>query len=278
MNFELPTLSCHLASFSSSSSPTFVALFNKKNKAMSIFTTTIPIWVSILFLFVFPITVLMISNVAKQAALKANLGNQKATTLQWGIIIFFSIYLLYAAVLSINGVFAENTLPPKVLLYTMLPLLIFLFGYVFNTKLYWKLLENTSLSSLIRLHIFRLVGIIFIIAYLYEALPARFALIAGIGDIATAIFCIPVAKWITEKKPWGITAAYIWNIFGFWDIVSVLVTAILTTKDSIENHTQSIAEIAKFPFAWIPAFAPAVIVFLHITVFKKLKIIENIKE
>ncbi len=36
-------------------------------------------------------------------------------------------------------------------------------------------------------------------------------------------------------------------------------------------ESQSIVEMAKFPFVWIPAFAPAIIIFMHIAIFKKLK-------
>jgi hypothetical protein len=116
------------------------------------------------------------------------------------------------------------------------------------------------------------VGVYFLIATYYNALPAHFAILAGLGDMAAAFGAIFIAKAIEENKSWSRKATLIWNIFGFWDIVSVIISAILTTRYSIQHpESQSIVEISKFPFVWIPAFAPVVIVFMHIAIFKKLK-------
>jgi hypothetical protein len=150
--------------------------------------------------------------------------------------------------------------------------MIFFFGFIFNKPIYWKILDGIPLQSLVRLHIFRFVGVYFLIATYYNALPDHFAILAGLGDMATAFGAIFIAKAIEENKSWSRKATLIWNIFGFWDIVSVLVSAVLTTRYSIQHpENQSIVEISKFPFVWIPAFAPVVIVFMHIAIFKKLK-------
>jgi hypothetical protein len=67
----------------------------------------------------------------------------------------------------------------------------------------------------------------------------------------------------------------VWNIIGFWDIISVLASAVIITKQAIASNTTGILEMTKFPFSLIPAFAPATksksIIFLHICIFKKLK-------
>jgi len=238
---------------------------------MENYFSNVPTWVSLLFIPTFPITIYFITQIIKRGAINAELPQKQVNNIQLGIWGFFTIYLIYTFILSITGLLSENTLPPRVLLFTAIPLLIFLFGFIFNKPLYWKILDKIPLASLIRIHIFRFVGVFFIISAYYKVLPSNFALLAGFGDIATAIGAIFVAKWVIEKKSWSRKATLIWNIFGFWDIVSVIISAILTTKNSLENNTQSIIEITKFPFVWIPAFAPAVIIFLHISVFKKLK-------
>ena len=63
---------------------------------------------------------------------------------------------------------------------------------------------------------------------------------------------------------------WIWNFIGLIDITSVIVTAVYLTKVSLESGGDGVAQFGTFPFSWIPAFAPATIVFLHILVFKKL--------
>lgn len=237
---------------------------------MTILTTVVPQWVSILFLLTIPIPIFMIANLAKQAAINTNLTNQKAKLIYNTILIFYLLYFLYVTLTSITGTFLENTLPPKIFFYTTLPLLAFLLLFVSNLKLYKTILQNATLQSLVQIHLFRLIGVFFLIINAYGAIPTKFAYIAGIGDIATALTSIFVAKAIINKKSYSRPLTIAWNIFGLLDILSVLTTAIITTKNAINTGAQGVAEIANFPFCLIPAFAPATIVFLHITIFKKL--------
>jgi Co/Zn/Cd efflux system component len=123
----------------------------------------------------------------------------------------------------------------------------------------------------VKIHVFRLVGVFFIVSWYYNILPKSFALIGGIGDIFAAITAIFVANLIEKKSKNYKKITLIWNIIGFWDIVSVITSAIYITKQAIDSNSQGILEMTKFPFCLIPAFAPATIIFLHICIFKKLK-------
>jgi hypothetical protein len=237
---------------------------------MNILPTSVPVWVSVAFILTFPIVILLIANVAKTAALNAGLGEPKAAKIRLTIIGFCAFYFIYVAIMSFTGIFQVNTLPPRIFLFTAIPLSIFYFGFVFRQKLYWTLLENAPLESLIRIHIFRLVGVFFLITYSYGALPKTFALVGGIGDIFAAVTAIFVANAVGKRTTYSHKLAFVWNIIGFWDIVNVIISALLTVKYSITDGTQGLIEFGNFPFSWIPAFAPATIVFLHITIFKRL--------
>ena len=238
---------------------------------MTIFTNWVPQWISALFVISFIIPIFMIANLVKQGALKANIENDKTKTLPRNVIIFFATYYIYVALMSFTGVFQVNTLPPRILVFTGIPLTLFYFIFIFRTKLFWTILENVKLSSLVKIHVFRFVGIFFIIGWYYNILPKSFALIGGIGDIFAAMTAIFVANLIEKKSKNYKKITLIWNIIGFWDIVSVITSAIYITKQAIDSNSQGILEMTKFPFCLIPAFAPATIIFLHICIFKKLK-------
>lgn len=239
---------------------------------MGIFTNSVPVWVSVLFLISFLVPIFMIVNIVKQGVNQPVFDrNDKAKKLPTLVLIFFATYYLYAMLMSFTGVFQVNTLPPRVLLFTAIPLALFYFLFVFRTKIFWQILENVKLSDLVRIHIFRLVGVFFIIGWFYGILPKSFAFIGGVGDIFAAITAIFVAILIDKKAKNYKKITLIWNIIGFWDIVSVIVSAVYITKQAIESNTQGILEMTKFPFSLIPAFAPATIIFLHICIFKKLK-------
>jgi hypothetical protein len=239
---------------------------------MENYLSIVPPWVSVSFCLVFPITIYLIAKTIKQGAVQAQIPDNQANKLFKGVIVFFVLYLTYVSGLAFTGLLSENSLPPKVLIFTALPLMIFFFGFIFNKPIYWKILDGIPLQSLVRLHIFRFVGVYFLIATYFNTLPTHFAILAGLGDMATALGAVFIAKSIEENKSWSRKATLVWNIFGFWDIISVIISAILTTRYSIQHpESQSIVEITKFPFVWIPAFAPVVIVFMHIAIFKKLK-------
>lgn len=206
---------------------------------MENYISNVPTWVSISFSFIFPITIYFIAKTVEQGGINAQMLDNQPNKLFWGIILFFIFYLTYVSILALFGILSKNTLPPKVLIFTALPLIIFFFGFIFNRPVYWKILDAIPLQSLVRLHIFRFVGVYFLISNYYKALPAHFATLAGLGDIATAFGAIFIAKVIKENEIWSRKATLIWNIFGFWDIVSVVISAILTTRYSIQHSERT---------------------------------------
>ncbi|MFZ4798790.1 MAG: hypothetical protein ACOYMA_14920 [Bacteroidia bacterium] len=239
---------------------------------MNIIPTFLPQWVSILFIITFPIGIYLLAKLVKDASITAKFTSEKANANFWKVIGFFTIYLIYVSVLSFQGFFSVNSLPPRILLFTAIPLLLFLFIVVFRSKIYWTLLESVNLQSLIMFHTFRFIGVFFIIIYSFQQLPKWFALSAGIGDVLAAASAIWVAHCVNTNKTYFKKLTLVWNIVGFWDIINVVVSAVITTKLSIDNGSQDLLAMANFPYCWIAAFAPATIIFMHISIFKKLKL------
>jgi hypothetical protein len=238
---------------------------------MANYISSMPLWAIVLFIASFLYSIAFIARPAKQAALNAGITPRKSRNIQIGIFVFYILYLAYVSVLSLKGVFNVNSIPPKVMVWAGLPLMIILFGFIGNTPLFKKLLRSITLESLIAIHIFRLVGVFFIILYFYHLLPANFAISAEMGDIITALLALPVARMVSKEKPRWKTAVYAWNIFGMLDIVNLLVLAVIIAKHDIATGAQGdLTEMTIFPFVWFPAFAPATILFLHTAVFRKL--------
>ncbi|MBK6828243.1 MAG: hypothetical protein IPG86_15930 [Chitinophagaceae bacterium] len=147
---------------------------------MDIFTNSVPHWVSILCFISFLTPIFMIVNVVKQGVnqpfFKDNIKVKKIPTL---VLLFFATYYLYVTLMSFTGIFQVNTLPPRVLLFTAIPLLLFYFLFVFRTKTFWNILENVKLSDLIRIHIFRLVGVFLLLVGLLEFCQNPLLLLVG---------------------------------------------------------------------------------------------------
>ena len=229
-----------------------------------------PVWAIGFFILSFFCSLGFIANRVKQAAVNAGMTAGKARNIQYGVFGFYIAYLAYVSILSLKGVFDNNSIPPSVMVFCAIPLMIILFGIIGNTQLFKKLLRSITLESLVAIHMFRLVGVFFIILYSYRLLPTEFAFSAGMGDIITAVLAFPVARMVLKGKSWSIPAVYAWNILGIMDILSLLVIAALNVKHDILTGGHSQREMTIFPFVWFPAFAPATILFLHTVVFRKL--------
>jgi len=232
---------------------------------MQHYISSAPSWVIISLIPLFLYAIFFVTGPFQQAALDAGMTAGQSQKIRYGIFGFYLLFLAYASVLALNGVLDVNTLPPRNMVWAGFPLLLILFGIVGNTPLFKRLLKAITLEALIRLHIFRILGAFFLILLAYQLLPARFALFAGLGDVITAIFAYPVARMAAQKRGGWKVALYVWNIFGIMDIIDLLIVAVLTGANG------NLREMAIFPFVWFPAFAPATILFLHASVFRKLR-------
>ena len=236
---------------------------------MELSITQVPIWTSILFVMSFSIPILLISNTVKSVYL--HLNNKNASMMRNRVIYFYVAYLLLVGIFSAIGILSQNTLPPRIVLFTTIPFLLFYLIYIQKSKWFTILFEKISIEQLIKIHLFRFIGVFFFLLYSYDALPKEFAFIGGTGDILTALFVIPLIYVLRKKMRIAKGLVWVWNIFGLLDIIAVITTAILTTKYAIENNLQGVVQFLTFPFSWIPAFAPATIIFLHVLIFRKLR-------
>lgn len=224
-------------------------------------------WVKILFLFAIPWPIILTVMLAKSAFPNPTslLVVRKAT-------LFFISYTIYVSVLGFLGIFGMVLFPPVVILLSTIPFAFFLFLYVAKTDLFKKFVANVALDKLVQVHIFRLIGMFFIILHFYDALPKWFALIAGLGDMLTAISSLWVSGLVRKKNINYRKITWVWNTFGLVDILFTAISANVLTKLSINTGIMGVDTLAMFPFWYIPAIAPALIMFLHFATYQKLKL------
>jgi hypothetical protein len=230
----------------------------------------VPQWLSITFLLVIPLPFILIVFFINREAKKL----QDKVVLAV-VISFFAMYLCYIFIASANGWFKAVSFPPKVLLFTTFPYAFLLFGVILHTKTYKNIVNSAPLQSIVRLHIFRVIGVFFVLLAAHNALPKPFAYIAGFGDMFTAISSVFVAMAIENKKIYAKKLTFLWNIFGTVDIIFTAVAANVLTKISIDTGAMGVDTLAVFPFCIIPAFAPPTILLLHWAIFKKLRQFSN---
>lgn len=236
---------------------------------MEYLTTSLPNWISFLFLIAIPIPVFLVAYFAKKGLLVFT-TYRRATYYFYGIIGIYFLYFLGVTLACFKGAFANNTLPPRIMVLTALPLLAFYTIVLLNLPLTRRIIQEIPLSDLVRMHLFRLIGSFFVLMGLYGAVPKTFAFAAGFGDITIALSSVWVAWTLTNKKEYAIKLTWFWNTLGLLDILMTSFLAFWFTKQSIETGSLGVNVLTEFPFCFIPAFAPATIIFLHLCIYRKL--------
>lgn len=237
---------------------------------MELAITQVPLWLSFLFLLSFIYPVWLIAKTARLAYNRDGLRPTLAQQIYQRIFLFYGCFLGIVGIVSLSGFFTKNTLPPRILVAAALPLLLFYFLYVWRSSWFKTIFINTSLADLVSIHFFRFIGVFFLWTYYYGALPKTFALVGGIGDIVTAMLAIPLVYALRQKWTSAHLLTWIWSLIGLADIISVLRTAVVITQASVGTQAMGVGQFGTFPFSWIPAFAPATIVFLHVVILIKL--------
>jgi hypothetical protein len=125
---------------------------------------------------------------------------------------------------------------------------------------------NTATPSawLVGVQVYRVAGVLFLWPFLAgHALPAGFALPAGIGDVLTGIGAPFVALAISRHRPGARAAAVAWNWFGILDLIVAPLAAVLTQSTNV----------GRFPLVVVPLFlGPPLGILTHIYSLRNLAV------
>ena len=122
----------------------------------------------------------------------------------------------------------------------------------------------TPSAWLVGVQLYRVAGVMFLWPFLAgNALPAGFALPAGIGDMLTGIAAPFVALALARHRPGARAAAVAWNWFGILDLIVAPVAAVLTQSTNI----------GRFPLLIVPLFlGPPLGILTHIYSLRNLAV------
>jgi hypothetical protein len=230
-------------------------------------TPNVPGWLPVLFAVAMLLPVGLLAQTAREAASPA-----RRRAVFWGVLGTLLAYFGYVTYASLKGFFAAPVVPPAVLRYATLPYALLLFGVVYPSGWFRRFVQRIPTPSLIGVHRFRVVGFTFLLLALYGALPVWFGLMAGLGDLITALSSPWVARQVAAQRPNARRLALVWNTVGLLDILFTAVAANALTYLYLAGHTLANVDVlGTFPFCLIPAFAPPTIVLLHVLIFQRLR-------
>jgi hypothetical protein len=170
---------------------------------------------------------------------------------------FFAAYALGDA-----GFFTALEPPAPQMMVVTLTLLLLLNSLALPGFRRW--LMDLDLRRLITVHVFRFVGIYFLILHGRGQLPYDFAVKGGWGDIVTAsgALALVVVPGLVARR--GLVLA--WNVFGLLDILFVVTTAArLGGADP-----SSMRALLRLPLSLLVSFFVPLVIATHIWIFWRL--------
>ena len=173
-----------------------------------------------------------------------------------------------------TGFFATNPLfAPNIGLSFLI--LFELLRRVLMSKRLEKITKRLSVTGLILIQTYRVVGVSFLFLYARGVLPAVFAFPSGIGDIIIGLSAPLVAALYYFKKPFSRQLAVAWNVLGIIDLAVAVTVGILafprpTQLLPILPTAISTEPLSLYPLVMITLFAVPLAWILHLISLRNL--------
>ncbi len=191
----------------------------------------------------------------------------------WTITVVIALLIWLAAAIAVGATRIVNQAgePPLILFgFVALPIALGVAVYgVSATFRAWT--ERLSLTWLVGLHIWRFVGLGFVLAWFVGALPGGFGIPEGLGDVAAAagaLALLPSLRRGSVSRRWLL----IWNTFGLIDLLSALTMGVLysnTNLGVLSNGGVTTELMVTFPVSLIPTFLVPLFILLHLLTFAR---------
>lgn len=176
-----------------------------------------------------------------------------------------------AAIAGALGIVNQPGRPPLVLaLFLTLPTLGFVLAYVTSSS-FRAFTDTIPLALLVGSHLWRFVGLGFVLGAVSGALPAGFGFPEGVGDIlaaAGALALLPGIRRGTVTRGWLLA----WNTFGFLDLVSAVSMGLLYSESAVgilHTATSNTKLMVTFPVSLIPTFFVPLFLLVHSLIFRR---------
>lgn len=174
---------------------------------------------------------------------------------------------------GLHGIFNRSDVPPIALgAFILVPIAGFLLTYTVRSA-FRIFAQHLDMRLLVGSHIWRFVGLGFVIGWLAGDLPAQFGIPEGVFDIiaalSAAILLVPLNRGEFPTR-WLL----VWNVFGLLDLISAITVGALYSKGTLgilSAGTVTTQAMTIFPVSLIPTFFVPLFILIHLLVFVRLR-------
>lgn len=124
--------------------------------------------------------------------------------------------------------------------------------------------------SLIAVQTFRVIGGTFLVLLALHALPAVFAVPAGIGDVLVGLTAVPTARSLRAGR---VRPAVVWNLLGLLDLFVALTMGVISGPGPAQllTVTPSTAALGVLPLVLYPTYLVPFSMVLHAVSLRSLR-------
>jgi hypothetical protein len=184
----------------------------------------------------------------------------------------FTAWLAAVWWLAVDGAFRPRPGVPSLPIAIFLPVVIGL-PLLLRSERVGSLLDATPPSWLVGLQLYRIFGVIFLVAWSRGGISGTFALPAGTGDVLVGVLALPVAYLLHTGAPAARPIAMAWNILGLVDFAIAIGIGILSAPGPLQViiPDRPNSQLGTFPTVMIPAFAVPSSILLHVLSLRQLR-------
>ncbi len=186
-------------------------------------------------------------------------------------IVAIAVWLVAASAAGVSGLVNTPGQPFFLIAFVGVPILTGVAAYALSPAFRaWT--GRLSLTWIVGLHLWRFVGLGFVLGWLFGELPGGFAIPEGFGDIiaaAGALALLPGLRRGTASRTWLL----VWNTFGLIDLISALTMGLLYSNSPLGLLSRggvTTEPMVTFPVNLIPTFLVPLFILLHLLTFARL--------
>ncbi|MBO9701031.1 MAG: hypothetical protein J7604_12530 [Sporocytophaga sp.] len=184
------------------------------------------------------------------------------------------VWLALQAALTLKGIYNTeiNSLPPKIFLFGLLPVIITIV-FLFTTQMGKQFVDSLPLKNLTYISIVRVpVELVLFWLYLNNAVPELMTFEGRNYDIIAGITTPLVAYYGLTKMKLSGQVILVWNFVCLGLLLNIVVNAFLSTPSPMQKFAfeQPNIAILNFPFIWLPTFIVPIVLISHLTSIRRL--------
>lgn len=181
-----------------------------------------------------------------------------------------ALWFLFALVMSAQGRFVSGSqkAPLAMGLIFALPIVFFIVVYELSHS-FRAFCKSLDLRAVTAVHVWRILGVVFLVLYVQRRLPGGFALPAGIGDMIIGFTAVPLALGIMRGSPIAAKWFVAWNVFGLLDLILAIVLGVLHSRSAIgvlagHGPGPDTSPMSELPLSLVPTFFVPLFILLHL--------------